>query len=370
MSLARLDSSEHLQRYHQHLEATVGWLMRSVEQGSGGSCAFFKLYGGWSKPYPETTGYLIPTLLNYASFSGDSKVRDVAVALGEWLLSIQSVEGYWHGMFHPPPRPQPSIFNTAQILLGMCALAEETSEERWTDAALRGASWLARGVDDEGEWAQGHYRNATNPAYYTRVAWPMLATWHLTGEEGIRAAAERVLYALLRRRRDNGAFKDWGFAPSQPAFTHTIAYTLRGFVESARLLDDWETFGRPTEEALDHLLRKAELGGGRLPGAFDEAWQPVRWYTCLTGNVQVASCLLLWHEREGDLRLVNAASKLVDTVCQAQYLRHPLPGVRGAVAGSRPVWGRYLFLRYPNWAAKFHCDALMQLTASLRQVGL
>ena len=35
------------------------------------------------------------------------------------------------------------------------------------------------------------------------------------------------------------------------------------------------------------------------------------------------------------------------------------PRIRGAVKGSHPIWGRYLFGSYPNWAAKFFMDALL-----------
>jgi hypothetical protein len=33
--------------------------------------------------------------------------------------------------------------------------------------------------------------------------------------------------------------------------------------------------------------------------------------------------------------------------------------VRGALAGSVPIWGRYSRFEFPNWAAKFFADALM-----------
>jgi hypothetical protein len=33
--------------------------------------------------------------------------------------------------------------------------------------------------------------------------------------------------------------------------------------------------------------------------------------------------------------------------------------VRGAIAGSKPIWGRYSMFEFPNWAAKFFADALM-----------
>ena len=358
------------ERYATALQTTANWLLRSAEAGKGGSCAYFGIWGRWAKPYPETTGYIIPTLLDYAGLTGDDRMRNAAVAMGEWLLSIQHPEGYWHGGSHPPRNPAPSVFNTGQILLGMCSLDRATGEERWLNAALAGASWLADGVDDEGHWRAGNYRPGFNPSYYTRVAWPMLEVWKDSGDESVRSAAQRVLDAVVSRRAENGVIRDWGFQPDRAAFTHTIAYTLRGLIESARLLDNWSAYGAPAEAALNHLFRQAELSGGRLPGRYDENWVKDNSFTCLTGCAQVAICLLKLEARNTDLRLVNAACKLVDHVCTAQSLGHPIGGLRGAVGGSRPIWGPYMRFRYPNWAAKFHCDALMLLMSRLSKEGI
>ena len=35
----------------------------------------------------------------------------------------------------------------------------------------------------------------------------------------------------------------------------------------------------------------------------------------------------------------------------------PLPGVKGGISGSYPIWGQYERFSYPNWAAKFYLDA-------------
>jgi len=40
-------------------------------------------------------------------------------------------------------------------------------------------------------------------------------------------------------------------------------------------------------------------------------------------------------------------------------LPHGQPHVRGALKGSHPLYGRYLFGTYPNWAVKFFMDALL-----------
>jgi hypothetical protein len=39
--------------------------------------------------------------------------------------------------------------------------------------------------------------------------------------------------------------------------------------------------------------------------------------------------------------------------------------VRGAIAGSAPIWGAYSRFEFPNWAAKFFADALMMDLADI-----
>ena len=66
-----------------------------------------------------------------------------------------------------------------------------------------------------------------------------------------------------------------------------------------------------------------------------------------------------------DLRLVNAASKMVDFIGSIQSTNRFLKSIKGGVAGSYPLWGRYMFMRYPNWAAKYYCDSLIAIISRL-----
>lgn len=354
-------------RYKTHLFATLNWIRQSIKHGAGGSAAHYGHLKGWSAPYPETTGYIIPTLLDAARHLDDGVYLEEALGLGRWLLDLQHPDGWWPGgLLSPGTEVRPSIFNSAQIIDGMVALARNTGEEQWAAAALRGASWLARGVDAGGLWQDGNYRRGFNPSYYTQVAWPMLQAWQLAGDTEVKEAARRVLDRVVSLKTAHGSIVGWGFDPGKPAFTHTIAYTLRGLMESAFILDDWVAYGDPCRQALEKLYRLSELRNGRLPGAFHDDWAPVDWYSCLTGNVQIAICLLRFEEREADLRLVNSAAKLVDFVCSRQHVDSGRPAIDGAVAGSSPPWGRYMFLRYPNWAAKYHAEALILLQDRLK----
>jgi hypothetical protein len=348
-----------LSTYAEHARATLAWLMRSIERGRGGSCAHFSLASGWSKPYPETSGYLIPTLLA----SDSEHARAAALGLGRWLLSIQNPDGSWNCGVHPARDARPSVFNTGQVLHGLVALHRADHGAEFLPAAARGAHWLASQQNGDGLWPAGDYLASATPSYYTHVLWPMLETWLESGDQSVRDGAETGLATILSRARTDGWIERWGFDDRERAFTHTIAYTLRGILECSRILGAWDEIGAQAVPALELMLRKSELGGGRLAGEFDSGWRATAVFECLTGSAQTAINLLLWEREVDDLRIVNAAAKLVDRVCSTQNLRHPLGGVRGGVAGSWPIWGRYMTLRYPNWAAKYHCDALALLAA-------
>jgi len=291
--------------------------------------------------------------------------HESAIRLGRWLLSIQNADGSWNNGLHPARDGRPSVFNTGQVLDGMLALHRAGHGDEFLGAAARGASWLVSKQKTDGLWPAGDYRASATPSYYTHVFWPMLETWLETGDVHVRDGAEAGLATILARARGDGWIERWGFDDGERAYTHTIAYTLRGILECSRILGAWDEIGSQAVPALELMLRKSELNGGRLAGEFDAQWRATASFECLTGSAQTVINLLLWEREVDDLRIVNGAAKLVDRVCSTQNLRHPLGGVRGGVAGSWPIWGRYMTLRYPNWAAKYHCDALALLAARI-----
>lgn len=370
-SLNKVSSSSAILNYYQkHLELSIDWLLRSIKN-SGGSSAYFSLVG-WSKPYPETTGYIIPTLLNYSRRLDDpGDIISKAESLGKWLLSIQNSQGFWNGGKHGKGKKEnPSVFNTAQILKGMAALYLETGDSKWIDSGYRGAKWLSDNLNSKGLWEVGNYRPGFNPSYYTQVAWPMLEIWNLTNDDKLKTSAARVLDRIIQLIQDNGVIKGWGFDDDKPAFTHTIAYTIRSFQESARILNQYDKYEKPSRKVLDHFIKSSELNNGYIPGAYYNDLKPVKYYSCLTGNVQLAICFLNYYLQTNDLRIVNAAAKAIDYVCSKQSDEHFIKGFKGAVSGSSPIYGKYMILRYPNWAVKYLADALMKIISVLKKEGL
>jgi uncharacterized protein YyaL (SSP411 family) len=244
----------------------------------------------------------------------------------------------------------------------LCALHRHTGQSVWLEAAARAARWIAGSVDESGAITSGCAPADSGAAYLTQVAWSLLEAASLTGEAPVRDAAVRILEAVRKRRTLFGAFSGWGFAASDAAFTHTIAYTLRGFLESARLLGDWTRYGKPVVIALRRLADEALALRGRLPGAYDTEWHSDRRYTCLSGNAQVALCLLAAYPATSRSRFLEAARILVEEICRHQRPAHPVAALRGAVPGSSPLWGRYMRGAYPSWSVKYLCDAIVALS--------
>ena len=163
-----------------------------------------------------------------------------------------------------------------------------------------------------------------------------------------------ALHFYAKRLLPNGAVRDWGFRPGEPAFTHTIAYTLEGFLESALLLEENEIIEKIIL-AGDNLLQ-AGAREGRIAGRYDTQWQGDHSLVCLTGHCQLSVFYYRLEEITGAARYRHAADALL-TEAAGHQNRGVWRGARGALPGSAPFWGPYLRFRYPNWAVKFFLDA-------------
>lgn len=361
-----LQSSQHPDT--DHLQATIDWLCRAQDVADhGGVSAGYFCKRGWMHPYPETTGYIIPTFLCYAARQQDDLYLQRARRMGDWEIDIQLPTGAVRGgRGRIGDRPYPIVFNTGQVLLGWTALYRTSREERFLGAAVRASDWLLQVQDDDGKWSSHTYMDVPH-AYHTRVAWPLLEVHALTGEGKYRTAARRHVEWALNQANPDGWFAHIELAPGEDPPTHTIAYTLRGLLEiSAHLEELRQPILEIVLRASDHLLQAlSDASPTGLPATFDATWRPTASGSCLTGNAQLAILWLELYRQQRDPRFANAAVSLLEGIKATQSLDARHPGIRGGIAGSTPIWGPYIPFAYPNWAAKFFADALMKKEAIL-----
>lgn len=338
--------------------AAIGWLTRAQDlsaSSDGGVARHYSVVNGWSPSYPETTGYIVPTLLDYARRTGNAALRERAQRMLDWLLSIQFAEGgFQGGVIGATPRV-PVTFNTGQILLGLAAGAGEFGD-RYRDAMRRAASWLARTQDADGCWRRHRtpFASPSDKAYETHVSWGLLEAARVDASEEFASAAKRNVRWALTNQHDNGWFENNCLTEPEHPLTHTIGYVLRGVVEAYRYFGD-EEFLAASIRTADGILG-AIRDDGLLPGRLDRQWRgTVRW-VCLTGNVQIAHCWLLLYQHTGNGRYRDAAFAANAFVRRTIALAGD-PNVQGAVRGSWPIDGDYGRFEYLNWAAKFLIDA-------------
>ncbi len=81
-----------------HLGEAARWIARASDATpDAGVSAGYGFEEGWLASYPETTGYIIPTLLTYAEYSGEEDYTRRALEMADWLLTVQLASGGFPG---------------------------------------------------------------------------------------------------------------------------------------------------------------------------------------------------------------------------------------------------------------------------------
>ncbi len=312
----------------------------------------------WFGSYPETTGYIIPTLFDYYHFTQDAEYRRRALEMAHWEAEIQMSNGAVMGGT-VDFTPSPAVFNTGQVIFGWCRAFRETSEPRFLDAARKAGDFLVANQDPEGFWRKGTSQFAApgSTVYNTRVGWALALLAQVSGDDRYAEAASRSVEWALSRQQANGWFADNCLSDAKRPLVHTIAYAVQGVLETGVALgnDRYVEHAAIAAEALAGVQRD----DGRLAGRYDQQWSAaVRW-SCLTGNSQMSIVWNRLHQLGIRTGLDAAATKANAFMRSTINLRTRSSGRRGGVKGAYPVYGAYGEFEYLNWAVKFTMDALL-----------
>lgn len=353
--------------HEAHLVPAIDWLTRAQDvNGSGGIARgfahqhnrYFRLRG-WEPDYPETTGYIVPTLLAAADRFGREDLVARALLAATWEASIQLPSGAVQGGVIGEP-VSPSAFNTGQVIFGWLAAFERTGDAQYADAARAAARFLIDTLDADGIWRRAHSRFAVagDALYNARTAWALAEAAGRVELPEARDAAARALHAVSRRQHSSGWLPDCCLTDASQPLLHTIAYTIRGLVEGGRVLGDPRLIaaGALTAAAVAEQVR----ADGWLSGRYTSEWRAATSWSCLTGQAQMVSSWIRLHEITGDSRWLEPVVPVLDYLKSTQDRFSREPGIAGGIAGSEPVSGGYAPNETLSWATKFFIDALLR----------
>ena len=342
------------------IDEGIKWLGRAQDNSAsadGGVARDYNLVHGWATSYPETTGYIIPTMIDYGKLHNDDDAIERARRMLDWLVDIQLADGGFQGG-RIEAKPVVSVtFNTGQILLGL-ASGVAAFGETYRAPMRAAADFLVNSQDDDGCW-RSHPTPFAEPGekvYETHVSWGLFEAERVDPHRGYGDCGLKNARWAMTWQRDNGWFDQCCLDLPETPLTHTIGYNLRGLVEAYRL--------SKADDILQACIKNADgiltliSNEGYLPGRIDANWRPAAKWVCLTGSAQIAHALLYLYLFTGEEKYKQAGLMLNKYVRRTVSI-DGLPEVRGGVKGSFPVDGDYGRLQYLNWAPKFLIDSLM-----------
>lgn len=259
-------------------------------------------------PYPEVTGYWVPTLYNW----GES---ELARACTRWLLSIQLPDGAF-----PAPDGVPYTFDTGQVMRGLCAALED--DVPGAEPALRKAcDWTLTQVDASGRLltpSTDQWTGIANDLIHTYVLPPLALAGRLLGVKAYEDAARFVL-AYYKRQPDLVPFN---------RLSHFHAYAMEALTE----LGELELARRGMAD-----VARCQRADGSIP-----AYPGVNW-VCSTGMAQYA---IVWYALGEKARADRAIAYL-------EKIQNPSGGFFGSYGdGAKYIPGGEI-----SWGVKYFLDA-------------
>lgn len=343
-----------------HVDAAIKWLSSAQDhsRSDGVSSMYNLLSDTWGEAYRETTGYIIPTFIAYSKISNNKTFFERAFRMGDWEIKVQDKSG-GVGEKINDGNVRLKIFNTGQVILGWCALFDETHSQKYLSAAQKAADWIIKHQDTNGGW-DGDFSNNGAKTFDTRVAWALEELYKRAKNEKYRESAQKNILWAMSQQRKNGWFDATSLSSPEKPWTHLIAYTISGILKYSLITGDKNAFKSAMTASASVAKYFTNMGGSKfLPATFNSKWESDDQYSCLTGNFQFAVIWCILFKESGNEIFNKATEKMTYQMKQLQFINSPKNETYGGIAGSYPISGPYASYAIPNWGVKFFADMLI-----------
>jgi len=258
-------------------------------------------------PYPEVTGYYIPTLYQWGE-------KELARTFTRWLLSIQLPDGAF-----PAPDGVPYTFDTAQIMRGFCVALNDMDS---IEAPLRKAcDWMLTQIEPDGRLGTPStelWTGIANDLIHTYALPPLAQAGKLLGVKEYEEAAAFVLTYYKKQE---------ALVPFN-RLSHFHAYAMEALCE----LGELELASRGMAD-----VERCQRRDGSIPAYPDVEW------VCSTGMAQYA---IVWYML-GKKQPADLAMRYLEKIQNRS----------GGFYGSYGKGAKYVAGAEISWAVKYFLDA-------------
>ncbi len=337
----------------EHIRLACNWLLLSQEKsGDDGYSRQYSLFNKkWDRGYIETTGYIIPSLIEAGKKLNEKKYIDSALKAGEWLLKIQNNDG----SFSDIDEGSPQVFDTGQCLIGFNYLYEYTKENKYLEAIQKTTNWLIDIQEENGSWVKFAY-NSISHSYYSRVAAALFKAGIILDNENIKNSALKQVKWVLDNQFENGYFNYCEFERDVDAVLHTIIYVLEGLLD----IYDFTKDKKVLEAVLKNVNKLKEINLNRdliLCSQYDKNFNCTNDEKCITGLAQWAGVLLRLYKIEKNEDYKKLAIRTIHYL-KSKHIKEG-ENLKGALPGSVLFYGYYGSCSFMNWNNKFFIDTLL-----------
>lgn len=291
------------------VERACNWIVQNQQENGGVS-----VFSGSPYEYPEVTGYIVPTMLQYG-------FRDEALAMVQYLASVANPDG----SFTAADSDRVYLFDTAQALRGLNAIRKVT--DQYSGLQEKTAEYLFLKLKEgDGLFPESYWDDPPIPEGIMLFALPPMLEYAQGKEDTKKIELVHQAVQAYLKRPDT---------LSMATLTHFLAYQIDGLIDLG--------YANEVKDVVQKLLA-SQREDGSIP-----AWEGVEW-TCITGCSQIAICLY-------KLGMPGPANKLV---AWAERQMEDDGGFLGSTGpGAEYFWDREL-----SWAVKFYLDAYKQMISA------
>lgn len=291
-----------LRKQAKSYDRAMGWFKANMVSDKG-----IIVHTRQPVPYPEVTGYFIPTLYQWDE-------AGLARTCTTWLLSIQLPDGAF-----PAPDGVPYTFDTAQVIRGLCAAFEHG--ERVEQPLRRACDWIMGQIAPDGRLktpSTALWGDIASDLIHTYAIFPLIQAGQLL-EKPDYVEAGRFVQSFYKAQEQLVAFN---------RLSHFHAYAMEALWE----LGEIELATRGMADVVE-----AQRKDGAIPGYPDVKW------VCSTGIAQYA---IVWY-RLGKTERADRALAYLERIQNKS----------GGFSGSYGEGAKYIPGAEISWAVKYFLDA-------------